>query len=136
MGLIHPPLMSTYNATKASAVAIAESLHSELADRKIAVSVICPQFFRTPLVHALSKDDPEVNNVARFLMTRTWLTVDKVADRAMAGIKARKLIITPDAAAASAWLLKRFAYGPFLGLNAIIGRALALWLRRQARQQF
>ncbi|MDO5730651.1 SDR family NAD(P)-dependent oxidoreductase [Corynebacterium sphenisci] len=127
MGLIHPGFMATYNATKAATVAIGETLHHELSHRGISATTICPQFFRTPLVHSLAEDDAPVNYVARILMTRTWLTVDAVADRAMAAIERRRVVVTPDAAATFTWYSKRFARPAYLlvqRLSMVGARAL------------
>lgn len=127
MGLIHPGFMATYNATKAATVAIGETLHHELSHRGISATTICPQFFRTPLVHSLAADDEPVNYVARILMTRTWLTVDAVADRAMTAIERRRVVVTPDAAATFTWYSKRFARPAYLlvqRLSMVAARAL------------
>lgn len=131
MGLIHPGFMSTYNATKAAAVAIAESLRHELKPRRISVTAICPQFFKTNLRHSLTGDDPAADYLANWLFDNTWLSVDAVADRAMRDINRRKLISTPDAAATAAWYGKRFAFPAYLGLTSL---AMTFFRRKMVRE--
>ena len=41
-GLVHAPKMGAYNATKAAAVALGETLDAELRPRGVSTSVICP----------------------------------------------------------------------------------------------
>ncbi len=108
MGLVYPGYMATYNASKAAAVAIAETLRWELRHRSISVTAICPQFFRTGLRESLSRDDALANHLANILMGQTWLQVDPVADRSLKAIDAGRIICTPDAVAAISWYAKRF----------------------------
>ncbi|WP_333618414.1 SDR family NAD(P)-dependent oxidoreductase [Dietzia sp.] len=123
-GLIHGPYMSTYNATKAGAVAIAETLDAELRPRGITTSVICPQFFRSGLADSLTGDDADADSMARVLLGRTRLTSELIAKRAHRAIAAKRLVITPDAAATFLWYSKRYARVPYLlGVRAV-GRGI------------
>lgn len=131
MGLIHPGFMATYNATKAATVAIGETLHHELAHRGISCTTICPQFFRTPLVHSLARDDEPVNHVAKILITRTWLTVDAVADRSLRAIEKRRVVVTPDAAATTIWYGKRWARPLYLLIQRLSMVIARLIIRRR-----
>ncbi len=108
-GLVHAFKMSTYNATKAAVVALAETVDFELRDRGITTSAICPQFFRSNLASSLSGDDAEADDFARTLLTKAPLTAAEVAERAMRGIDARRQVITPDRGATVSWYFKRFA---------------------------
>jgi short-subunit dehydrogenase len=47
-GITPAPLMVSYNASKAAVVSFSETVHLELADSNIHVSVACPGFF--PLI--------------------------------------------------------------------------------------
>lgn len=53
-GLLAPPWMSPYNASKHAVVALSESLHYELATlgSPVGVSVLCPAFVRTRIADA------------------------------------------------------------------------------------
>ena len=123
-GLVHAPHMGAYNATKAAAVALAETLDAELRPRGISTSVICPLFFRSGLADSLSGDDPEADAAARTLLAKTPLTSEKVAARSIRGIEARRLVITPDALSTFTWYSKRFTRVPFLAGTRLIGRYL------------
>ena len=121
-GLVHAPHMGAYNATKAAAVALAETLDAELRPRGISASVICPLFFRSGLADSLSGDDPRADQTARMLLSKTPLTSEKVAARSIRGINARRLVITPDALSTLTWYSKRFTRVPFLAGTRLIGR--------------
>lgn len=124
-GLVHAPQMGAYNATKAGAVALAETLDAELRPRGVSTSVICPQFFRSGLADSLSGDDPQTDEAARKLLSRTHLTSETIARRSMRGIEARRVVITPDAAATAFWYSKRFTRVPFLFGTRMIGKVVA-----------
>ncbi|MFN3601891.1 MAG: SDR family NAD(P)-dependent oxidoreductase [Dietzia sp.] len=123
-GLVHAPHMGAYNATKAAAVALAETLDAELRPRGISTSVICPLFFRSGLADSLSGDDPQADQAARTLLAKTPLTSEKVAARSIRGISARRLVITPDALSTFAWYSKRFTRVPYLAGTRLIGRVV------------
>lgn len=124
-GLVSAPAMSTYNATKAATVSLAETLSAELRHRRIAVSALCPQFFRSGLASSLISDDDTATSLANALLTRTWLTAEIVARRAMTGIDARRLVVTPDGFATFSWYSKRFTRPGYLFVTRTIGRVLA-----------
>ncbi|HJC61524.1 MAG TPA: SDR family NAD(P)-dependent oxidoreductase [Candidatus Dietzia intestinigallinarum] len=124
-GLVHAPRMSAYNATKAAAVALGETLDAELRPRGITTSVICPQFFRSGLADSLSGEDAQADEMARKLLSRTHLTSEIIARRAVRGIESRRLVITPDGFATFAWYSKRFTRIPYLASIRMIGRVTA-----------
>jgi NAD(P)-dependent dehydrogenase (short-subunit alcohol dehydrogenase family) len=49
-GLVAPPGMSVYAATKFAVVGLSESLQAELADDRILVTTVCPGVVHTPIV--------------------------------------------------------------------------------------
>lgn len=120
-GLVHAPHMGAYNATKAAAVALGETLDAELRPQGISTSVICPLFFQSGLAGSLSGDDPQADKTARMLLSRTRLTSEQVASRSIRGIQARRVVITPDALSAFTWYSKRFTRIPFLAGTRLIG---------------
>ncbi|MGJ0184612.1 SDR family NAD(P)-dependent oxidoreductase [Corynebacterium glyciniphilum] len=129
-GLVHAPAMSTYNATKAAVVALGETLDAELRHRKISTTVICPQFFKSGLADSLVGDDDAMDAVARVLLSRTWLTSEIIARRAVKGIEARRTVVTPDGFATFTWYSKRFTRIPYLFLARTIGWAVAKQVSR------
>ena len=130
-GLVHAPSMATYNATKAATVALGETLDAELRADGITTSVICPQFFRSGLADSLTGDDAAADTFARILLSRTWLTAPTIARRAVKGIEARRVVITPDAVAVFSWYSKRFTRLPYLLVVRLIGRVTAARMRRR-----
>lgn len=48
-GLLNPPNLAPYNLTKAAVVSLSETLHAELAEHGIKVSVLCPTYFVTDI---------------------------------------------------------------------------------------
>lgn len=130
-GLVHAPMMSTYNATKAATVALGETLDAELRPLGIATSVICPQFFRSGLAASLVGDDDAADDIFRVLLTKSWLTSEVIAKRAMKGIARRRTVITPDGLATIFWLSKRFSrWGYLKGV-----RGLGYYVNREAKKR-
>lgn len=107
-GLVHAPGMSSYNAVKAGVVALSETLSHELAPFGIAVSVVCPSFFRTNLHQSLQGADAEMERAAHTMITRARRSADQVADRVVCGIDARRDVILTDVDGHVAWRAKRF----------------------------
>ncbi len=108
-GLVHPPAMASYTAVKAGVVAISETLSYELSPWGIAVSAICPGFFRTNLASSLAGSDAAVDKVAARLIEKSPLTAPQVAAEVMKGIDARRMVIQPDAPGRKAVWTKKFA---------------------------
>jgi len=108
-GLVHPPAMASYTAVKAGVVAISETLSYELSPWDIAVSAVCPGFFRTNLASSLAGSDAAVDKVAARLIEKSPLTAPQVAAEVMKGIDDRRMVIQPDAPGRKAVWTKKFA---------------------------
>lgn len=108
-GLVHPPMMSSYNAVKAGVVAVSETLHHELGPDGIAVSAICPSFFKTNLAASLNTSDPEMTALAHALVSDSDVTADEIAATVMVGIDRRKPVILTDSEGRLAFWAKRYA---------------------------
>jgi NAD(P)-dependent dehydrogenase (short-subunit alcohol dehydrogenase family) len=108
-GLVHPPMMSSYNTVKAGVVALSETLSHELHPYGVTVSVVCPSFFRTNLADSIQGRDTEMGAVARSLIEKSPRTADDIAAQVINGIKKRQFLIIPDRPALLAWRTKRFA---------------------------
>lgn len=106
-GLVHPPYMSAYNATKAAVVAVSETLRVELADDGIDVHVVCPSFFRTNLHESLRAGDPETAKTTHRLLTRAKHGADEIAARVYKGVERGDFHVLPHGDAAAAWVVKR-----------------------------
>ena len=108
-GLVHAPGMSAYNATKAAVVAVSETLSHELAAHGVAVSVVCPSFFRSDLGSSFQGADAEMEDAGRHLVSRSRRSADEVAAVVVRGIDARRDVILTDTDGRIAWRAKRFA---------------------------
>jgi NAD(P)-dependent dehydrogenase (short-subunit alcohol dehydrogenase family) len=108
-GLVHPPAMASYTAVKAAVVAVSETLSYELHPWGIAVSAVCPGFFRTNLASSLKGSDAAMDKIAARLIDKSPLDAAQVAAEVMKGIDARRMVIVPDAPARKAVFMKRFA---------------------------
>src|SRR5699024_2484571 len=93
--------------------------------RGVSTSVICPQFFRYGLADSLSGEYRSTDDFSRMLLSRSHLTSDTIARRAVCGIEARGVVMTPAAFATFSWYSKRFTRVPFLLGSRMIGRVTA-----------
>ncbi|GAB3068962.1 hypothetical protein GCM10027053_36410 [Intrasporangium mesophilum] len=107
-GLVHAPGMAAYNSVKAGVVALSETLSHELAPFGIAVSVVCPSFFRTNLGASFQGADTELEDAGKKMVSGARRTADGVAAAVVRGIDARKDVILTDMDGQIAWRAKRF----------------------------
>jgi len=108
-GLLHPPMMSSYNTVKAGVVALSETLSHELHPFGVTVSAVCPSFFKTDLADSMQGADTEMNAVARRLIEKSPRTADEVAAAVLHGIAKQSFLIIPDRPTLMSWRVKRFA---------------------------
>ena len=108
-GLVHPPMMSSYNTVKAGVVALSETLSHELHPYGVTLSVVCPSFFRTNLADSIRGADSAMGATARQLIEKSPRSADDIAVAVIDGIKKQRFLIVPDRPAQLAWLTKRFA---------------------------
>jgi NAD(P)-dependent dehydrogenase (short-subunit alcohol dehydrogenase family) len=101
--------MGSYTAVKAGVVALSETLSYELSPWNIAVSAVCPGFFRTNLASSLAGSDKAVDAVAARLIEKSPLTAPQIAAEVLKGIDARRMVIQPDAPGRKAVWTKKFA---------------------------
>jgi len=122
-GLLDVPLMSSYNATKAAVVSLSETLHNELAEHGIGVSVVCPSFFKTNLGDSLRTTDPRLGVTMARLLERSAITADDIANDVFTSVAQREFYVLPHADGRRAWRMKR-----------LLPRELYAWvLRRNTR---
>ena len=80
-GITPAPMMGSYNVSKAAVVSFSETMHLELADSNIHVSVACPGFFSTNLDESLRTKQPGVAQlVSKMLQTYSDITAAQVAE--------------------------------------------------------
>ncbi|MDM4770369.1 SDR family oxidoreductase [Solimonas sp. SE-A11] len=119
-GLIHPPKMAAYCATKAAVVALSEVLAVELATDRIGVSVVCPDFFRTNLADSLRASDDQVAALTRKLVTRARVGADEIADQVFDGVAQGRFRIVTHRRGYVAWMAKRLL--PWRAFSAAVRR--------------
>lgn len=130
-GLIHPPLMSAYNAVKAGVVALSETLHVELAQDGVQVSVVYPAFFRTNLAETARAADADSQRMMNKLVTQARRDADEIAALVQAGIERGDFHILTHKREARIWRLKRLLpYAVYAGLmqratKKMMGKAAA-----------
>ena len=106
-GLAGAPGIMSYGVAKAGVVALSEQLRAEVGHRGIAVSVICPSFFRTNLCDT-AIGSPQLKTVVVKLMDSAPDTVDTVADKVFAQAEAGRFMIIPTLREPMRWRLKRW----------------------------
>jgi NAD(P)-dependent dehydrogenase (short-subunit alcohol dehydrogenase family) len=111
-GLVHPPLMSAYNATKAAVVALSETLELELAADRVRVSVACPAFFKTNLAETMRSGSPEADRLARGLIDRASRGADEIAELIARGVERGDFLILTHREGTLGWLVKRLLPHP------------------------
>lgn len=108
-GLVHGPGMASYNATKAGVVALSETLAAELAPWDIAVSVVCPAFFRTNLAASFQGKDAAMEASGASLISEAKHSADDIAAVVVKGIDARRYLILTDGLGRQLYWTKRLA---------------------------
>ena len=82
-GLVNPPNMGVYNASKHAVVAISETLYQDLrlVTEQIGASVLCPFFVPTGIVHSERNRPGELRNDAK--PTKSQLISQAMGDKAV-----------------------------------------------------
>jgi short-subunit dehydrogenase len=130
-GLIHPPMMSAYNATKAAVVALSETLHTELARDGVKVTVVCPAFFRTNLAESVRTDNADLANLTRKLINKSKIGAEEIAAKVKAGVARGDFHILTHLRERRIWLFKRAA--PFNVYAAAMRRSMAKMMGKKPR---
>ncbi|KQP78225.1 short-chain dehydrogenase [Aeromicrobium sp. Leaf289] len=126
-GLIHPPRMSEYNAVKAGVVALSETLFHELKPYGIAVSVVCPTFFKTNLTASMRGKDESAQASAAKLIDGSKRTAADIATVVLADVEKGRHIVLTDREGRIAYTAKRF-------LRPLYYREMAKAATRMARK--
>jgi NAD(P)-dependent dehydrogenase (short-subunit alcohol dehydrogenase family) len=124
-GLLCPPGMAPYNATKAAVVALSETLAAELKGTGVGCTVLCPTFFRTNIGKNARTTDPRQGQVVEKLMARAKIQAADVARLALDAAAANELYALPHADGRWMWRLKRWAPDQFASLSARVASRLA-----------
>ncbi len=119
-GLVHPPKMAAYNATKAAVVALSETLKLELEPDGIRSSVVCPAFFRTNIANNMRATDADTERVTHKLVDRAKIGADEIARQIFDGVAKGDFHILTHAEGRLAWRIKRYA--PYRMFSALMAR--------------
>lgn len=111
-GLIHPPMMAAYNASKAAVVALSETLRSELEADGVRVSVICPAFFRTNLAESVRSQNAHMAQLTKKLVNKARVSAEEVAAKVVEAVARGDFHILTHPRERRIWLYKRFVPFP------------------------
>lgn len=106
-GIVHPPRMTEYCATKAGVVALSESLFHELKPFEVDVSVVCPTFFKTNLIDSWRGKDPSAQETASKLVGGSKRTPDDIAATVLKQVDRGRHLIIPTFDGRAGYLAKR-----------------------------
>lgn len=102
------PLMGPYNATKAAALAVSETLSAEMAGTGIRVTALCPTFVKTNI----TKDGRIAGKSSQFadkVMQWTGVSAESVVKKTLDACDKRELYVLPQLDARTIWRFKRLA---------------------------
>jgi NAD(P)-dependent dehydrogenase (short-subunit alcohol dehydrogenase family) len=107
-GLVSTPKMAPYNLTKASVVALSETLYGEYRAHGVHVGVLCPAFFATRILESgRGMVHPQVRERVEEMMRRSRLQAPDVARIAVDGMLRGQLYIVPMRQGRVLWRLQR-----------------------------
>lgn len=108
-GLISPPSMGAYSASKAAVIALSEAMHAELRPMGVGVTVAAPGFFQSGLLDRGDFCTTRHRAEAQRLSRNARFTADDVARIALRASKRGHLYAVMGARARWFWRLKRVA---------------------------
>ena len=109
MGIISPPSMGAYSASKAAVIALSEAMHAELRPAGVGVTVVAPGFFQTGLLDRGDFCTLRHRAEAQRLSRRARFTADDVARIALRASEHGALYAVMGARARWFWRMKRLA---------------------------
>ncbi|HET7843686.1 MAG TPA: SDR family oxidoreductase [Xanthomonadales bacterium] len=107
-GLAGAPNIMTYGVAKAGVVTLSEQLRAEVAHKGIAVSVVCPSFFKTNLLENWGETGLRMKQFAQRLMDNAKESADDIAAAIIAQSERGTFLVLPTRAERLRWRLKRF----------------------------
>lgn len=114
-GVVSAPMMGPYNVTKAGVIALSETLATELAKDGIAVTALCPSFFRTNIHAAARSHGMGTSERTAKLITEAKWSAEEVARIAVNGLERGQLYVMPQPDARAMWRAKRALGAGFFG---------------------
>lgn len=108
-GLLSSPTLGPYNVTKAGVIALSETMHQELAECGVGVTVLCPTFFPTKIHERARGSDEQMRAFVERLMKRAKITAESVASTALDAVEHRRLYVLAGEDGRWFWRMKRVA---------------------------
>lgn len=118
------PLMGPYNATKAAALAISETLSAEMTGTGIQVTALCPTFVKTNITRD-GRIDGKSSAFADKLMNWTGVSAESVVKKTLNAADSGELYVLPQLDARAIWRLKRLTPSMYTAGAGLINRFLA-----------
>ena len=123
-GILAPPSMAAYSASKAGVIALSEAIAAECGRRRPGVTVVCPGFFRSGLLDTWHFSAGLESREARRRMDASRWTSERVAARVIHAIDRDRRYVVVGRTARSLWRLKRLAPRVTTSLIAVIYKRL------------
>jgi NAD(P)-dependent dehydrogenase (short-subunit alcohol dehydrogenase family) len=108
-GVIAPPSLAAYAASKAGVIVLSEAIAAECTARRPGVTVVCPGFFRSGLLDTWHFTAARESREARRRMNATGLDSAAVARRVRRAIDRNERYVVEGLQARCLWRLKRLA---------------------------
>lgn len=119
-GFTAAPEMTAYNVTKASVLALSETLSAELRSANIRVNVLCPTLVPTNIMKNGRLPKSYSSLADQLLMNHAFIDSDQVAKKTLNQLDANKLYTIPQPDAKLFWWMKRISpqlYAKLLGVG-------------------
>jgi len=108
-GLVAPPSLAAYGASKAGVVALSDAIAAEVPRGRPCVTVACPGFFRSGLLETWHFAGETTMREAHRRMNGAWWTSERVARRVLAAAGRNRRYLVVGVQARWLWRLKRLA---------------------------
>ena len=119
-GFTAAPEMTAYNVTKASVLALSETLSAELRSANIRINVLCPTLVPTNIMKNGRLPKSYSGLADQLLMNHAFIDSDQVAKKTLNQLDANKLYTIPQPDAKLFWWMKRISpqlYAKLLGVG-------------------
>ena len=132
-GLLHAPVMGSYNVTKAGVISLSETLRFELAPYGIHTTVVCPGFFRTNLHDSMRTPEPGMIETVDKLLSSDELNANQIAEMIKQAVAKQQFFLLPHKSGRRAYWIKRFL--PFVFNRIMLKGALRLQRKLEKTEQ-
>lgn len=113
-GIALMPGMMSYNVAKSGVIAFSETLHGELNQYGIGVSVACPAFFPTNLVESMDSASDKTKSFVEKQMKNSCVSAEDVAKDIYVGIQKKQFMIISHKDSRIQYFLKRLFPNVFM----------------------